>query len=205
MAVKVKKKSSNTRTFDYALAQGIRAGKLPARSQEARDWYRNLAKKLAVNPSTLIREDRERLKTQPRLGSMYHFFYDPKTKADMPYYDTFPLIFKIEDYSDGFLGINLHYLPLPLRAKLMDALYTIANNERFDDSTKLKISYGILKGVTKFKFFQPCIKRYLRTHVRSRFMEIHSSEWDVALWLPTEQFQKARKTEVWADSRKMVK
>ena len=59
------------------------------------------------------------------IGQMFMFFYDPKNKQTLPYYDRFPLVFPIELYSDGFLGINLHYLPQKYRANLMDALYSI--------------------------------------------------------------------------------
>lgn len=201
----LKPKPKNTRTFDYLLSQGVRQGLLPARTQAARDWYRQKAKDLTVNPSSLIREDRERLKTKNSIGEMYQFFYDPKLKKELPYYDSFPLIFKIEEYEDRFLGINLHYLHPTLRARLMDALYETASNDRFDDKTKLKISYGILKGAAKFKLFKPCIKMYLKSHVKSRFMKIYSSEWDIALFLPTAQFQKASARKVWADSRQAVK
>ncbi len=101
--------------------------------------------------------------------------------------------------------LNLHYLPLQLRAQLMDALYDITNNNRYDESTKLKLSYSVLKGAEKFKLFQPTFKRYLNSQVRSRFVLIEPAEWDIALWLQSEQFQGASKTKVWADSRKIIR
>jgi hypothetical protein len=116
----------------------------------------------------------------------------------------FPLIFPVEMQNDGFLGINFHYLPLALRAKLMDALYTTINNRKYDDTTRVKISYDILKGVSKFNAFKPTLKKYLRTQIQSNFLQIASKEWDIALFLPTENFKKARKEQVWADSRKKI-
>jgi hypothetical protein len=136
---------------------------------------------------------------------MYMFFYDPKHKATLPYYDRFPLIFPIERYKDGFLGINFHYLPLPLRAKLMDALYSLSSNTRYDEKTKLKLSYNILNGASKYAPFRPTIKRYLRSHVRSRFVKVFSSEWDIALFLPAHRFEKASASKVWRDSRDIIK
>jgi hypothetical protein len=38
--------------------------------------------------------------------------------------------------------------------------------------------------------------------VQSRFVEIPADEWDIAALLPVEQFEKATKHKVWADSRK---
>ena len=33
---------------------------------------------------------------------MYTFFYDPKTKDKLPYYDRFPVVIINEIYPDGF-------------------------------------------------------------------------------------------------------
>jgi hypothetical protein len=86
----------------------------------------------------------------------------------------------------------------------MDALYDTASNTRFDESTRLKLSYKLLDNAAKFKEFKPCIKRYLTSQLRSRFMYVYPSEWDVALFLPLERFQGATKTQVWSDSRKNI-
>lgn len=135
---------------------------------------------------------------------MYHFKYEPKTAKTLPYYDKFPLIFMVGPAKGGFYGINLHYLPPQLRAKLMDGLYDLTNNTRYDESTKLKLTYDLLNSASKFRYFKPTFKHYLNQHVRSKFIEINSTEWDTALFLPTERFEKAKKTKVWADSRKMI-
>ena len=112
--------------FDDILLKGIRAGQVPGRTQDARQWYRDQAKALPKKNQTdrLIRELRtdsnRRQDTRFLLGNMYLFAYDPKHKETLPYYDRFPLIFPINKAKGGFLGINLHYLPPPFRAKLMD-------------------------------------------------------------------------------------
>lgn len=191
-------------TFDSLLLKGIRSGQIPARTMEARKWFRTEAKKTAVTPSSLIREDASRLKNRLAIGELGFFFYDPKHKKTLPYYDRFPLIFKVGPAKGGFYGINFHYLPLPLRARLMDALYNITSNEKFDQTTKLKLSYGVLKTTTKMRYFKPTFKHYLHEHVRSRFLSVHSSEWDIAIFLPVAQFEKADQFYVWRKSREML-
>ena len=188
--------------FDKILAQGVRAGQIPAKTQSARTWFRNAAKKVTIAPATLMQEDRTQLKNRASIGKMYFFYYDPKHKKTLPYYDRFPLIFKVQNVPGGFHGLNMHYLPLPLRARLMDALYDLASNTKYDEGTKLKISYNILKGVSKY--YKPTFKMYLNAHVRSRFLEVASNDWDMALFLPLEQFEKSSKSKVWKDSRSMV-
>ena len=193
--------------FDNILIQGARQGIIPARTVAAREWYRSAAGKLMSNISPGVfekRTDEARKVSSMEFGYMYAFKYDPKTKNDLPYYDTFPLIFPVRMDSDGFLGINFHYLPPVLRAKLMDALYSTLTNKKYDDTTKLKISYSILQSASKYRYFKPMLKKYLRSHVRSQFLEVQVNEWDIAIFLPTESFRKADTGRVWEDSRKKI-
>ena len=193
--------------FDDLLLKGVRQGELPARTQQSREWFRNQARTSNVRgdkgASQIVR-DRSRIANRASLGGMYFFFYDPKTKAKLPYYDRFPLIFKVGQSRGSFDGINMHYLPYRLRARLMDALYETANNKRYDESTRLKLSYDVLKAASKYKEFKPTYKKYLTSNVRSRFIEINASEWDIALFLPVERFEKASKNTVWRDSRNAI-
>ena len=192
--------------FNDILAKGVQSGQIPAREQKAREWYRGAAKDFRrVNESELMRSDKQRLTAKPEIGSMYMFYYDAKHKDTLPYWDRFPLIFPFKKVKGGFLGINLHYLPHTFRAQLMDALYDITNNNRYDETTKLKLSYDVLNGASRFKYFKPCVKHYLTGQLKSRFLYIYPAEWDIALFLPLERFEGARKTKVWADSRKAFK
>lgn len=174
---------------------------------DARDWFRNTARAVkSVNRNKMINDPKnvvETLSTQS-IGKMYAFFYDPKYKETLPYYDQFPLIFMIGPKAGGFMGINLHYLPPVLRAKLMDSLYSIINNQKFDKTTKLKISYEVLNSAAKFRYFKPCLKHYLFDHVQSHFLNVEPSFWDAALMLPTEKFRKADIDTVWNQSRSKV-
>jgi|TARA_B110000908_G_scaffold116340_1_gene136405 hypothetical protein len=201
--------------FDDILLKGIRSGKAPARTDAAREWYRDQAKGVTrtnrnrTKGDKLIKELRQdqnrRQDTRFMMGNMYLFAYDPKHKDTLPYYDRFPLIFPINKAKGGFLGINMHYLPPILRAKLMDQLYTVLSNKAFDETTKLSASYKVLNGAAKFKEFQPTIKHYLNAHVRTKPAYINPSEWDIALFLPTQQFVGATASQVYADSRKIVR
>jgi hypothetical protein len=193
--------------FDNILIQGARQGIIPARTVAARDWYRSAAGKLMSNISPSVfekRTDEARKVSSMEFGYMYAFKYDPKTKNDLPYYDTFPLIFPVRIDSDGFLGINFHYLPPVLRAKLMNALYSTLTNKKYDDTTKVRISYSILQSASKYRYFKPMLKKYLRSHVRSQFLEVQVNEWDIAIFLPTESFRKADTGRVWEESRKQI-
>jgi hypothetical protein len=191
--------------FDEILSKGIRAGKIPAKEQQSRMWYRDTASKFkTVNEKSLMRGDTDRIRSQPTIGHMYMFYYDAKHKETLPYFDRFPMIFPYKKVRGGFMGINLHYLPHILRAKLMDSLYDISSNDKYDETTKLRLSYDVLSGAAKYKWFKPCIKHYLTSQVRSRFLYVYPAEWDIALFLPLERFQGASKSKVWADSKKLI-
>lgn len=142
---------------------------------------------------------------QVLMGNLYFYHYDPKLKKKLPYYDSYPIVFPIERYEDGFLGINLHYLQPKMRAVLMDSLYTRLSDKNYNYNTRLKISYEILKGASRHRFFKPCIKRYLYSHVVSgRYLRINPKNWELGLFLPLARFRKADQERVWADSRKII-
>ena len=173
-------------------------------SLEARNWLRQKAAEVrTVNPKATITQGPV-LTNRIITGEMYLFAYDPKTKEDLPYYDRFPLVFPFRKVKGGFYGINMHYLPPLLRAKLMDALYDTINNDKMDETTRLRINYRILQSAAKFRFFEPCVKHYLNNHVKSRFLKVDSTQWDVALFLPLERFAKASKLKVYADSKNKI-
>lgn len=198
--------------FSDILAKGVRRGEIPARTKSAREWYRNQATSKAgreitaeaITSTTEKGRSKARLQGEGFIGEMYFFKYDPKTKEDLPYYDTFPLVFPINKAKGGFYGLNMHYLPPQLRAQLMDALYSLSSDDRYNEDTRLQLSYEVLAKAGQFKAFKPCIKRYLAKHVQSRFIKIEASEWDIALFLPVSQFQKKGARTVWADSRKII-
>ena len=144
------------------------------------------------------------MSSRPLIGGMYMYEYMAKTRDKLPYYDRLPLIFPFKTVKGGFYGLNMHYLPLPLRAKLMDALYETANNSKYDETTRLRINYQILNKAAKFEAFKPCVKRYLNSQVQSKFMYVYPSEWDIALFLPTERFVGASKSTVFAQSKRKI-
>ena len=190
--------------FDKYQAQAFKAGVVP-RTVESRKWFLNKLKDLRnVSRTKLLTDPAVRVKNKLRVGSMYMYFYDPKNKKTLPYYDRFPLTIMVEPAPGGFYGINLHYLPPILRAKMFTALLSITNNTRYDESTKFKLSYDLLKSSSKLKWFAPCFKRYLYSHVKNSPVIVDATEWEVAMFLPTEQFKKDTRDNIWKESRKSV-
>ena len=189
------------KTLEY---EAFRAGINP-RTQQSREWFRTKVEKMKnINRNTLMKEDPILLKNRQVMGSMYMFFYDPKHKETLPYYDSFPLVIVLKPAAGGFLGLNLHYLPPVLRAKFLDGLLDLTNNKHYDESTKFNLTYKMMESASKFKYFKPCIKHYLSDHIRSRLAMVQAPEWEIATFLPTADFQKATTRQVYKDSRAMM-
>jgi len=180
---------------------------MQVQQKAARTFFYNEARKVPfLDPTKLLKEVDTVTQGPVVPGMMYIFQYDAKTKETLPYWDRFPCIFPIEVYDNSFLGINLHYLPLDLRVRLMDALYTLAFNNEHDETYRLRISYDILKSATKFKAFKPCIKKYLNTQVINQRLHIVPwTEWSIVVYLPLARWQKQKSRVVHADSRRMIK
>ena len=190
--------------FNNLELEAFRAG-ITQRTQQSRDWFRKRVSNMRrVNRNALIREEPVELSNREIVGSMYMFFYDPKGKKELPYYDSFPLVIVIGPADGGFLGLNLHYLPPILRAKFLDSLLDFTNNKKYDETTRFRLSYNLLQRAARMKYFKPCIKHYLNDQVRSRFARVPAPEWEIATFLPTADFQKGNKSKVYSDSRRMI-
>lgn len=175
----------------------------PSIQQKSKNWFQqqaNLLRNSVINTKQLFKE--QKLVTRIIPGKLYMFYYDPKLKNELPYYDTFPLVFPYSSTPDGFIGLNMHYLPCFQRVQLMTKLLQFANTKNFDESTRIKYSWQLISGVSKFKMAEPCIKQYLKTNVKSMFIEIPGSDWHTAMMLPVEKFVGSTKSTVWGESLK---
>ena len=192
------------------LKVAIRTDQVATRARVAGNWFRSLVGRAKgafsdETPSSILTrsESLTGWKGKAMLGNMYFYSYNPKWKDKLPWYDTFPLVFPIEKYNNGFLGLNFHYLSPKDRAILMDQLKAYTNNKKFDETTKLKLRYNMLEGFSKIKRARPTVHRYLLSKIRSKFVLVNADEWEVALFLPVERFKKANKKKVWAHSKGM--
>jgi len=190
--------------FDTLETQAFRAG-ITARTKESKKWFETNVKKLgAVSRQALLKDDALDKVTKTLWGNMYMYFYDPKLKEELPYYDRFPLIIMVQPAPGGFYGLNLHYLNPRVRAKFLDELMKTAP-KRITDKSRIRARYDLLTSSRKFKEFKPCFKHYLTSHVASKIVRVPMAEWEIAIFLPTEQFKKKGKTAVWAESNKIAR
>ena len=186
------------RLFDKLEQEAFRAG-IAARTKASMEWFRSTVSNRKVSRAALIGDGPTR--SRQVYGSMYNFQYDPKTKQTLPYNDRFPLCIPVQKAKGGFYGLNLHYLHPLIRAQFLDELYDITNNSKYDRTTKMNVTYQLLKSTSRMRFFKPCLKHYLSNQIQSPLLLIEPADWEIAIFLPTESFRKVDKNTVWNESR----
>ena len=187
-------------TFLDRVRNTIRKNEGQPSTRNAAQWFRTKLRGLrgqlrnqfsGIEPDEFLSRSKTGTTRVVKPGSMYAYFYDPKYKKELPYYDRFPLVLCIEMKPNGFLGANFHYLPPQLRAVLMD---------------KIERSRGMdYRTLSRIREIKPTIKRYLYKHVTSKIAIIEDDEKELALFLPTERFKKQEKQIVYGDSREMIR
>ena len=190
--------------FDTLQANAFRAG-VQARTKQSRDWFKKEVQGLSISRQKVLGDSALDRTTTNLRGSMYMYFYDPKHKETLPYYDRFPLTIMVDAAPGGFYGLNLHYLNYNTRARFLDELMALGPEKSTESSRLTKIRYNLLSGVQKFKEFKPCFKHYLGAHVKSQFARVPMTDWESAIFLPVEQFKKKSKGSVWNESLKIAR
>ena len=147
------------------------------------DWYRKQVRSMTTpGARSLIRSGKATLR--PKYGIMNLFGYDPKHKATLPYYDTFPLIFPLEPAKGGFIGLNFHYLRPGARAAFLRSLANTTTDNKFDKKTRYRINWR------NNEFMRKTAKHYLFNQVRTSFLNITAEEMAIAIFLPVARFKK---------------
>ena len=162
---------------------------LPSKIYASRQWYREKAMKVRkyregdtqriLKIGRINRRMRSGIRGKMMLGRLWMFEYDPisaeDTLAKGGYYDAFPCVFPIQPLEEGFLGINMHFLPYDWRAHLMDNLYDLVDDLDAIDATSADTSwsssqrlripsvdgYDFLKKSAKYRYFKPALRKYL--------------------------------------------
>ena len=164
-------------------------------------WYRNAVSLIADRVSAGKLMGQGKLLGRPSAGRMAMFYYDPKYKNTLPYYDRVPLVLPVDTIKGDFEGLNFQYLPYALRYRLLQNLQGYATNDKFNRTTRLDVDYSNIAGEGLVK---PAIKKYLYAHVRSRFLRIDADEMAIAINLPVADFQGASLGSVFSKSRRMI-
>ena len=134
-------------------------------------------------------------------GGMFLFKYEPTTKNQLKYYDTLPMVIMVGRTSDGFVGLNLHYLPNKFRIAFMRRLFTSIDFSKVDNEDEIETR---LQVEAAYKLIRPMYKTYKYDGIASRMVRIPIENWLMASLLPISKFQGKSQKEVWDESRKII-
>ena len=160
--------------------------------RESERWYVRVIKQFQSNKKLIEKEGLGNIVKSPSMGVLTAFYYDPKYKETLPLYDRFPLVVPFEPKAQGFLGLNMHYLPPSQRKMLFDSLMGIRTRKGLTPDNVIMVTYGMLKETARFPGWDVCIKHYLPDHIQSPFLNINPNQWEFVVPLPLQQFSKSR-------------
>ena len=192
-------------SFLSKVSDAIKTGTVGQEVRRSAQWFQDKIKGLkgglrnqfsSTNAAKFYREAETKvnpnlLKRRAELGDLFCYYYNPKYRATLPYYDMFPMIMLIGAEKETFLGINFHYLRPKWRAILLDRV-----------SAKLGSGLPRWSKLRQIRQIAPTIKRYRFDHIMRRVVPIEENEQEIAIFLPTERFKKSAKAKVWADSER---
>ena len=191
-------------SFLSKVSDAVRGGTVGQEVKRSAKWFQDKIKGLkgevknrfsSTNAAKFYRESEKIndavFKRRVSLGDMFCYYYNPKYRKTLPYYDMFPMIMLLSAEKETFLGINFHYLRPKWRAILLDRVTA-------------KIGGGIPKWskLRNIKQIAPTIKRYRFDHIMRKVIPIEEDEQEIAIFLPTERFKKSGKAKVWSESER---
>lgn len=163
----------------------------------------NLSKiKTTMNQRNFIDSGKTVVRKSLTPGKMVFYGYNPKTKDQLMFWDEFPITIILHPQKDGFLGLNLHYLPPSGRANFLNNLLTYVSDPNWiahnNTSVEFRVTYGMLKGSAIMKAYRPCIKRYYYKHIVSKVAFISPNDWKTVPFFPLDRFKGASRSDIWA-------
>lgn len=141
------------------------------------------------------------------VGKIYSFYYDPKTKDKLAFYDNVPMSIiighvKTKAGNTNALGINLSFIPPKTRAAVLDKIVKIFNTmiikpnealieeEKFASQKELPLYYDICKKILQNSGFEFAIRSYIYKRMESEPKVITYTDWWRLLTFPSKYIVK---------------
>lgn len=154
-------------------------------TRESLEWFRKTIRKES-NIKNLDKATAGLRNRRIEIGGLYAYEYSPKYAEKLPVWDKFPLVLILSFTTNGWFGINFHYLPPVIRSKILSEL----NLNRLN-------GVAIAKKFTQSDYGKFALKKYIATNLKSRPKAVPKDDWEIAVQLPFENFQKSNARSVW--------
>lgn len=170
-------------------------------SDESLNWFRlRVIKDIRVKQSTILdaTEYTRKAGTQGNqlIGKLYFFEYEAEMAGDPEHgiYDQFPLIFIFGSSRNKagktvLHGLNLHYLAPKERMVLLQELLTLRSSKTVRPGMRLKLSWQMIKAVSKHKLYEKAVHSYRIDRMQSRLVEVPAVDWSVVVFLQLQKWQ----------------
>lgn len=161
-------------------------------NDELAEWFKGKLNDLKIGSRARLLNAEERYTDDDSVfvGGVFFFKYDAKYKDNLPMWDKYPLCVPIDRFSDGFLGLNMHYLGKGQRQGIINSIRSMKEERKLSNTVKSKArnwQYMMNSGIPD-GLYKKCVKRYLFGQVRTQFVRIQPDEYAKAIQLPLEEW-----------------
>ena len=152
------------------------------------NWFKDKFKK-SVNKISVNRI---------RKGNFYSFNYESKLYANdkLPYYDETPLIICLGKNGQYVLGLNLHYVPIKNRKRVINRLQKLYSKEWDANKTLPNITWNKLRVELKYTNFM--VKLYIKDRM-DKVIKLENNEMEKAISIPSSNFIGISAEKLWKD------
>ena len=98
-------------------------------------------------------------------SKIYYYRYYPKTIGTIHIYDMYPLMIPLEIKGITMIGINLHWIPGPLRNKMVQVLVEL--RKKSINENMFRLWYRMIKQNPALSFALVAVRKYYLAHCSS--------------------------------------
>ena len=108
-------------------------------------------------------------------SNIYYYRYNPKGLGKLPVYDQYPLMLPLDIRGPFCLGINLHWIPTPLRLQFIQVV--LAMQEKSINKNMFRLWYNTIKFQPALQFSMMAIRKYYINRCSATQL-IPNEEWE---------------------------
>ena len=91
-------------------------------------------------------------------SNIYYYRYNPKGLGKLPIFDQYPLMIPLDIRGSIMMGINMHWIPGPLRLKFLEVI--LAMQEKSINKNIFRLWYNTVKYQPALQFSLVAVRKY---------------------------------------------
>ena len=171
---------------------------------DAIKWLRNSMKNInnkgKVSDYSDILMDRTKDRKLKLTGQVLIFRYKASSRTKI--YDKYPLVLVIGKTENGFMGLNIHYVPPRDRLKLILLMNSLVYDTQDNQKIRIKIFSLLTKNVFA-KYTNVILNKYNTKNIMGKVKITTPEEWTNFAFLPV--FKGINPTELYSEVREEIR